>query len=106
MHEFRAKKAMSAAAAWSEREAALAICRLADADHAMKGGRRIDPELPSSEPSPTPSRPPARRSDRRISRSASRMSARTNRFTAGRRAALTFFGAPSSAAASAAAASP
>lgn len=45
VHEFRAKKAMSAAAAWSEREAALAICRLADADHAMKGGRRIDPEL-------------------------------------------------------------
>ncbi len=31
--------------AWSERDAALAICRLADADHAMKGGRRIDPEL-------------------------------------------------------------
>jgi DNA polymerase-3 subunit delta len=45
VHEFRAKKAISAAAAWSEREAALAICRLADADHAMKGGRRIDPEL-------------------------------------------------------------
>lgn len=45
VHEFRARKAMSAAAAWSEREAALAICRLADADHAMKGGRRIDPEL-------------------------------------------------------------
>ena len=45
VHEFRAKKAMSAAAAWSEREAALALCRLADADHAMKGGRRIDPEL-------------------------------------------------------------
>jgi DNA polymerase-3 subunit delta len=45
IHEFRAKKAMAAASAWSEREAALAICRLADADHAMKGGRRIDPEL-------------------------------------------------------------
>ena len=45
VHEFRAKKAMAAAAAWSEREAALAVCRLADADHAMKGGRRIDPEL-------------------------------------------------------------
>jgi DNA polymerase III subunit delta len=45
IHEFRAKKAMSAAAAWSERDAALALCRLADADHAMKGGRRIDPEL-------------------------------------------------------------
>jgi DNA polymerase-3 subunit delta len=45
IHEFRAKKAMAAAAAWSEREAALAVCRLADADHAMKGGRRIDPEL-------------------------------------------------------------
>jgi len=45
VHEFRAKKAISAAQAWSEREAALALCRLADADHAMKGGRRIDPEL-------------------------------------------------------------
>ncbi len=45
IHEFRAKKAVAAASAWSEREAALAICRLADADHAMKGGRRIDPEL-------------------------------------------------------------
>ena len=45
VHEFRAKMAMSAASAWSEREAALALCRLADADHAMKGGRRIDPEL-------------------------------------------------------------
>jgi len=45
VHEFRAKKAMTAAQAWSERDAALALCRLADADHAMKGGRRIDPEL-------------------------------------------------------------
>jgi DNA polymerase-3 subunit delta len=45
VHEFRAKKAISAAQAWSEREAALALCRLADADHSMKGGRRIDPEL-------------------------------------------------------------
>ena len=45
VHEFRAKKAVAAAGGWSEREAALAICRLADADHAMKGGRRIDPEL-------------------------------------------------------------
>jgi DNA polymerase-3 subunit delta len=45
VHEFRAKKAISAAQAWSEREAALALSRLADADHAMKGGRRIDPEL-------------------------------------------------------------
>jgi DNA polymerase-3 subunit delta len=45
VHEFRAKKAMDAAANWSERDAALLLCRLADADHAMKGGRRIDPEL-------------------------------------------------------------
>lgn len=45
VHEFRARKAMQAASVWSEREAALAVCRLADADHAMKGGRRIDPEL-------------------------------------------------------------
>ena len=39
------EEGVAAAGAWSEREAALAICRLADADHAMKGGRRIDPEL-------------------------------------------------------------
>ncbi len=45
VHEFRAKKAMEAAGRWSERDAALAICRLAEADHAMKGGRRIGPEL-------------------------------------------------------------
>ena len=45
VHPFRAQKAIEASGAWPERDAAEAICRLAEADHAMKGGRRIDPQL-------------------------------------------------------------
>jgi DNA polymerase-3 subunit delta len=45
IHEFRARKLLDAAAAWSERDAATAVVALADADWAMKGGARIDPQL-------------------------------------------------------------
>lgn len=45
VHEFRARKAFESASSWPPAEAATAICRLAAADHAMKGGARIDPEL-------------------------------------------------------------
>jgi DNA polymerase-3 subunit delta len=45
VHPFRAQKAMEASSAWPEREAAAAVVRFAIADHEMKGGRRIDPQL-------------------------------------------------------------
>jgi DNA polymerase III delta subunit len=45
IHEFRARKLFEAADAWPARDAARAAVALARADHAMKGGQRIDPEL-------------------------------------------------------------
>ncbi len=45
VHPFRAQKAVDAASAWPERDAAKMIVALARADHAMKGGARIDPQL-------------------------------------------------------------
>jgi DNA polymerase III delta subunit len=45
IHEFRGRKLFDAVSRWSERDAAAAVTRLAVADHAMKGGERIDPEL-------------------------------------------------------------
>jgi DNA polymerase-3 subunit delta len=45
VHPFRAQKALEAAGAWPERDAAALVVALARADHAMKGGERIDPQL-------------------------------------------------------------
>jgi DNA polymerase III subunit delta len=45
IHEFRARKLFDASGRWPERDAARAVVLLAVADHAMKGGERIDPEL-------------------------------------------------------------
>jgi DNA polymerase-3 subunit delta len=45
IHEFRARKLFDAGGRWPERDAARAVVLLAVADHAMKGGERIDPEL-------------------------------------------------------------
>jgi len=45
IHEFRARKLYDAADRWPAPDAARAVAALAQADHAMKGGRRVDPEL-------------------------------------------------------------